>query len=104
MVRQDINKLLGKALENLIKQGFFNSADIKKMLQTDTVSVCKDQQFGDYASNAAMRLAGAAKKNPMEIAAKIKEELEKSAKAKKIFAKIEVAAPGFVNFYLTNDY
>jgi arginyl-tRNA synthetase len=103
-VREQINLLIGAVLENLAKGGFFGAGEISDILKRNSVGVCKDRQFGDYTSNSAMQLARLAKKSPMEIAAKIKEELEKSAKAKKIFSKIEVAAPGFINFFLSPAY
>ncbi|MFA6376881.1 MAG: arginine--tRNA ligase [Candidatus Paceibacterota bacterium] len=104
MVREQINLLVKKALETLAKEGFFVLGDIRGVLDNEAASACKDRMHGDYVSNVAMRLAGVAKKNPMEIAARIKEELDKSAKAKKIFSKIEAAAPGFINFTLAPAY
>ncbi len=104
MLRQKIDSLVNDAVEKLAAAGFFGSADIDKIIGTGTVSVCKDAVHGDYASNIAMRLAGAAKKPPREIAQKIAEELNQNKKAAKIFKKIEVAAPGFVNFSLSDGY
>ncbi len=104
MLRQKIDSLVNDAVEKLAAAGFFGSADIDKIIGTGTVSACKDAVHGDYASNIAMRLAGAAKKPPREIAQKIAEELNQNKKAAKIFKKIEVAAPGFVNFSLSDGY
>jgi len=104
MAREQINSLINNILGKLAKAGFFRSVDINKILQAGTVSVCKDQIHGDYASNAALRLAGLAKKDSMEIAQKIEKELQNSPKAKKILSKIEIAAPGFINFTLQPEY
>jgi arginyl-tRNA synthetase len=104
MIRQEIDSSLEKTLKNLAKKGFFGSSDIKNILKNDLVNACKDQTHGDYTTNAAMRLAGLTKIGPMEIAARIKEELQNSPKAKKIFSKIEIAAPGFINFTLAPTY
>jgi len=104
MIREQIDLLVKGVLKTLTKEEFFVLGDIHGVLNNETVSACKERAHGDYASNVAMRLAGAAKKNPMEIAAKIKEELDRSAKAKKIFSRIEVAAPGFINFTLAPAY
>jgi len=62
------------------------------------IEFCPDALHGDYASSAAMQLAGLAKKNPLEIADKIKIEIEKKHSSQKIIKKIETAAPGFINF------
>jgi arginyl-tRNA synthetase len=59
-----------------------------------------DEQFGDYATNAALQLAGKINGNPREIA-------ESIAGMHDIFAglvdEISVAGPGFLNFKLTDD-
>lgn len=56
----------------------------------------ENSQFGHYTTNAALKLARARKKPPMEIAAAMKRELERHA----LFQKIEVASPGFINMWL----
>jgi hypothetical protein len=56
--------------------------------------------FGDYACNAAMLLGKHLKQNPMEIAEKIKEYLERDADFSE---KVVVVKPGFINFWLDTD-
>jgi arginyl-tRNA synthetase len=104
MIRERVNLFIKEAVAKLAKAGFFGLEDIKNILGVETVSACKERAHGDYASNIAMQLARLAKKNPMEIAGKIKEELEKNKKATKVFFKIEAAAPGFINFTLAPEY
>ncbi len=53
---------------------------------------------GDFSCNVAMMLAKPAKKNPREIAEAIIGELLES----KHVAKVDVAGPGFINFFLTD--
>jgi arginyl-tRNA synthetase len=59
-----------------------------------------DEQFGDYATNVALQLAGELKRNPREVgeqlAVKLRESLGDEVKA------VTVAGPGFVNIML-ND-
>lgn len=62
--------------------------------------VSAENRFGDYASNAAMVL-GAGK--PREVAEKIKKELEKSEALEDKISKIEIAGPGFLNFYVEDS-
>ena len=50
-------------------------------------------EFGDFATNIAMQLAGKLSKNPREIADELLGELSKN----EIFETIEVAGPGFLN-------
>ena len=50
-------------------------------------------EFGDFATNIAMQLAGKLSKNPREIAEELLGELSKN----EIFETIEIAGPGFLN-------
>lgn len=60
-------------------------------------------QFGDYSSNIAMILSKKLDRASPEVAAKIKETLLGSKIIKKYVDKIEVAGPGFLNFYLKRE-
>ncbi|KQL51140.1 arginine--tRNA ligase [Heyndrickxia shackletonii] len=61
----------------------------------------KDKAHGDYATNAAMQLARVAKKAPKMIAEEIIHHFDRS---KASIEKIELAGPGFINFYMDNSY
>jgi len=56
-------------------------------------------EMGDFATNVAMVIAGDEKKNPREVAEKIKNELEKHDD----IIKVEIAGPGFINITLNPD-
>ncbi|MDD2662739.1 MAG: arginine--tRNA ligase [Dechloromonas sp.] len=56
----------------------------------------RDPTHGDFATNLAMQLAKALKKNPRDIAQQLLNELPVSA----LVAKAEVAGAGFINFTL----
>lgn len=55
----------------------------------------KSKEHGDYASNVALKCASRAKTNPRDFAAKLVENIDKSG-----IEKIEIAGPGFINFFL----
>ena len=57
------------------------------------------EQFGDFSTNAALKLAREAGKNPRELAQAIAEELKKSGE----FSEVSVAGPGFVNMTLKDS-
>lgn len=57
----------------------------------------RDAQHGDFATNIAMRMAKAARRAPREIAQLIIDALPDSDRV----AAVEIAGPGFINFYLT---
>ncbi|PKR84719.1 arginine--tRNA ligase [Heyndrickxia camelliae] len=61
----------------------------------------KDKAHGDYATNAAMQLARVAKKAPKMIAEEIINHFDRS---KASIEKMELAGPGFINFYMDNSY
>lgn len=60
-----------------------------------------DEQFGDFATNVALHLAGKLNKNPREIAEVLAEKL-RSALAEKI-NNVSVAGAGFINLRLSDE-
>jgi len=62
-----------------------------------TVEPPRDPSHGDIATNAAMVLAGQAKKNPRDLASLIAKKLESLEEV----ATVEIAGPGFINLRLT---
>ena len=60
-------------------------------------------ELGDYSSNAAMLLAAPLGENPRDVAARLAAELSGSWAAETV-ERIEVAGPGFVNFFLADEW
>jgi arginyl-tRNA synthetase len=56
----------------------------------------RDATHGDFATSAAMQLAKAAKRKPRDLAQSIIDALP----ASELVAKVEIAGPGFINFFL----
>ena len=90
---------------------------IKKALQKATgmetvqVDVPVQESFGDYSSNAALQFKVQNSKskiedqslkvdNPRKVAESLKQELEKNKELMEIVEKIEIAGPGFLNFWI----
>ncbi|MBQ2035392.1 MAG: arginine--tRNA ligase, partial [Peptococcaceae bacterium] len=65
------------------------------------VEVPKDKSHGDFATNAAMLLTKQAKMKPRDIAQAIVDSLNKDSK---LIDKVEIAGPGFINFYLSQNW
>ncbi len=61
----------------------------------------KDKTNGDFSTNMAMQLARVTKKAPRMIAEELVANFDK---AKASIEKIEIAGPGFINFYMDNSY
>jgi arginyl-tRNA synthetase len=58
----------------------------------------KDPVHGDYSSNLALKYARILKKSPKEIAESLQQAIQSP-----IISKIEVAGPGFINFFIKQD-
>ena len=61
----------------------------------------KEKAHGDYATNMAMQLARVAKKAPRMIADDIVAHLNHERAS---IEKVEIAGPGFINFFMDNSY
>lgn len=94
-MKTELAQLLNAALARLITDGLVpagTAPDIR-------LDATKDKAHGDFASNLAMALAKAAGKPPRAIA----EALIAALPANSIVAKVEIAGPGFINFFLAQD-
>lgn len=89
MLTHRIEKEVAAALENL-------------GLHTERVLVeeSKMESQGDYTTNVALLLAKKENKNPTELAGDLAEILGKNST---LFSKVEVAGPGFINFFLVPE-
>jgi len=56
--------------------------------------------FGDYSTSVALKLTKQLKKNPFVIA----EEITKNLPKNKNIKKVEVIKPGFINFWITDEF
>ena len=65
------------------------------------VEIPKDDKNGDYSTNIAMVLTKLARRNPREIAQAIVDNFDTTQAHVK---EIDIAGPGFINFYLDNTY
>ncbi|RQW72077.1 arginine--tRNA ligase [Halomonas sp. YLB-10] len=63
------------------------------------VDPTKDKAHGDYATNLALMLAKPAKAAPRQVAEKLVAALPESAAV----SKVEIAGPGFINFFAATD-
>ena len=71
-------------------------ADLTPNIQVDRA---RDKSHGDFATNLAMTLAKPAQKKPRDIA----EALVANLPVSEVIEKVEIAGPGFINFYLRAD-
>ncbi|MDK4001354.1 arginine--tRNA ligase [Staphylococcus pseudintermedius] len=91
-----VKQTLIQEIEKSIQQ-----ANIVESIPKIKIEIPKDTKNGDYATNIAMVLTKLAKRNPREIAQLIVDHLDTEAAHVK---KIDIAGPGFINFYLDSSY
>ncbi|MBH0156366.1 arginine--tRNA ligase [Fictibacillus sp. 5RED26] len=97
-ILDQVKQLLKEEIEEaVVKAGLAK----KEELPAVVLEVPKDKANGDFATNMAMQLARVAKKAPRMIADDLVANFDKS---KASIAKVEIAGPGFINFYMDNSY
>jgi arginyl-tRNA synthetase len=89
----EIKKRIEDNLIDIVKDMGINNTEV---LVNETV----DLTHGDLTSNIAMQVAKELKSNPRELASKIVSMFPTDDDIEKV----EVAGPGFINFYLSNKY
>lgn len=94
MSKQRIEQLIQTAVQTLQQSG-----QIAVELPRIQIDATKDKQHGDFATNIALILAKPAGRKPREIAELIVGALPVSP----IVKKVEIAGPGFINFFLAQD-
>jgi arginyl-tRNA synthetase len=118
-MKKQIQKIIKDALLEAKKTHNWPDFDEPEII----IDYPKSEQFGDYSCNIAMALAKKVGKSPMEIASQIAELLngyitegapssgpmghllpEGEGEMNNVFEKVEVAAPGYLNFYLSKKY
>ena len=94
-MKQELQQLLMEAI-SIVQEKMditFSAIDDIKIERT------RDRSHGDYACNIAMVLARQAKTNPKQLAAALLENIPES----EIIEHIEIAGPGFINFFITKQ-
>lgn len=89
-------------LKKIIKSLIFDSLEKLNINTEDiniNVEIPKNKINGDFSSNIAMQLCKKLSKSPKEIATNIINNLDMNK-----LQKVEIAGPGFINFYLDKDF
>jgi arginyl-tRNA synthetase len=84
---------LSTIIENALKSANISSDDI-------VISDATKAEFGDYQFNGIMKLAKQLRKNPRELAIEIVKYIDTTG----MIEKVEVAGPGFINIWLSNEW
>lgn len=97
IVEQVQERLKAEIKASVLKAGLATEEQIPDVV----LETPKDKANGDYSTNMAMQLARVAKKAPRMIAVEIVKNFDQS---KASIEKIDIAGPGFINFYMDNAY
>ena len=95
--QNQIRSLIAKAIEKAQQASLLPEAEPAAF----SVEVPADRNNGDYSTNAAMVNARAFRLAPRKIAELI---VENASIENTYFEKIEIAGPGFINFFLSDRY
>ena len=95
-MKQQLEQLISQSISLLIKQGDLDENFSAKIL----VTASKDLAQGDFATNVCLANAKQAGLAPRQLADKIVQQLVRPG----WLEKVEVAGPGFINFFLRAGY
>ena len=96
VMKNRIVKMIERALPEVLEEARVGAMSLPPV----EVEATRDPVHGDYATNMAMILSAKLKKNPRQIARMICDRLQDE---ETILAKVEIAGPGFINFFLRED-
>ena len=87
-------------IKDLIKKSLLKiDKDRDISVENIEVNICKDKKFGDFSSNISMKSSHLYNQKPRDLAAEIIAGIEEN----KNISKIEIAGPGFINFFITKN-
>ena len=94
-----------KQIIQLIKQSVQTAAEREKLPEISlgdiTIEIPREKHHGDFATNVAMQITKQAKKPPRVIAQIL---VESMVMADTFVEKVEIAGPGFINFYFKKEW
>ncbi|HET8729739.1 MAG TPA: arginine--tRNA ligase, partial [Moraxellaceae bacterium] len=94
-MKTQLESLLAQALDTLRTEGVL-PADCQPAIQLERT---RDRAHGDWATNLALATAKAAGRKPRELADALVAALPKAS----VVTRVEIAGPGFINFFLSAD-
>jgi len=95
-MREQVQKLLQEAAERVVRE--IHPSQLERLGPIQVVPA-KQPEYGDFASNAALMLAGPLQRPPRELAARIQAMLRDPDG---VIERVEIAGPGFINIFLAH--
>ncbi len=108
MIKEKIKQLIKNSIKNLQNEEKFIKFEIPEI----SIEYPREKTHGDYSCNIALQIAKiifthrslneGGKKKPLEIGNLLVDKIISSGSD--LFEKVEVAAPGFINFFISKEY
>ncbi len=96
-IREQIEEIIKSSITQAVSEGLLPEADIPSIMTEKP----REEAFGDLSTNIAMQMARQAKKAPRQIAQILIDRINTCGT---FVVKVEMAGPGFINFYLSNKW
>ena len=96
-MRKRLTDILNQSVERAINSGALKTKNIPLLI----LEIPRDETKGDFATTVAMTLAPMEKAPPRSIAEVIVSNIEDK---ENLIDRIEIAGPGYINFFLKKDY
>ena len=96
-MRKRLTDILNQSVERAINSGALKTKNIPLLI----LEIPRDETKGDFATTVAMTLAPMEKAPPRSIAEVIVNNIEDK---ENLIDRIEIAGPGYINFFLKKDY
>lgn len=97
--------MIKNEIKNQIKKAILKFRSRKPFIKFEIPEIEVDYQvekkYGDYSTNVCLKLARILKQNPVKIGENLKSQI---SDLKNIFEKIEIKKPGFINFFLSQEF
>ncbi len=91
MIKRILREKIRRAIEDLYPD--FKDINFE-------IEIPKNKNFGDYSTNVALLLQGKVQRKGRELA----EEFSARLQDERLFSRLEVAGPGFINFWIEEDF
>jgi arginyl-tRNA synthetase len=96
-IREQIEKVLHQAISAAIFDGKLPEMDLPTVL----LEKPREEAFGDFSTNVAMQMSKQARKAPAQIAKILLEHMKTDGT---FITEVQVAGPGFINFFLNRQW
>ena len=94
-LKLQLQALIENSLKSLVASDLLAEGELPEI----TIERTRQKEHGDFSCNTAMVLAKQARRAPRELAQQIIDALP----ATKIVERVELAGPGFINFFITDE-